>query len=130
MKRYVNNYLRSIEESSNHLDIEGSEISNSIILIETIDPVNAKNNLRSSKGDGRHNKYRLNAIKYALDKEEHTVKVMECMINNRWFQFKNTGEIITSGPYFSREVINDVCKEIFPTYELPSRTKHSGQIAN
>ncbi|OPD33713.1 hypothetical protein AL714_17965 [Clostridium botulinum] len=111
INKYIKNYLECLE--SNKL-----ENCQSVIVIETSDPIELKNNLRSSKKDGRHNEYRLKAIKYALEHEEHTVKTMESIIANRWFQFKSYGEIVSSIPYLSREVIESVCEELFPNYKI------------
>lgn len=131
LKRYINNYLASIgSKKDDSIDVDNMDINNTVRLIETIDPVNTRNNLRSSRSDGRHNTHRLNAIRYALDKEEHTVKMIECIINKRWFQFRNSGEIITSGPHFNREVVKDVCGEIFPNYELPSEERRNRQVTS
>ncbi|MEW9097081.1 MAG: hypothetical protein AB2417_18545 [Clostridiaceae bacterium] len=110
LNNYIKNYLQSVELNE--------ENSKEVIAIETSDPIEPKNNLRSSKEDGRHNEYRLRAIKYALDNEEHTVKTMECNIGHRWFQLRNQGEIISSITHFDTEVIQNVCREIFPDYEL------------
>ncbi|MBW4827662.1 MAG: hypothetical protein KZY61_00980 [Clostridiaceae bacterium] len=131
LMKYVRAYLESIGNvAAECLNVENSQINNSVILIETIDLMNSKNNLRSSERDGHHNKYRLDAIKCALEKENHTVKIVECMINNRWFQFKNSGEIVTDIPCFNREVIENVCKEIFPTYKLPAKKEYKKQATN
>lgn len=111
---YLNNYIKDYLEST---ELNG-ESSKEVIVIETSDPIEPKNNLKSSKKDGRHNDHRLEAIKYALENEDHTIKTMECNIENRWFQLKNQGEIILNSPHFDTEVIQNVCKEIFPSYEL------------
>jgi hypothetical protein len=116
LNKYVKEYLEYLQNDDKAED-ECDE-AYSIVVIETADPIEVKNNLRSSKKDGRHNEFRLGAIQYALEHEDHTVKSMDCNINGRWFQFKNHGEIVTKGPYFSREVIESVCEQIFPDYRL------------
>lgn len=115
----LNDYVKNILDK---IDINNEEfcISKNIPVIETEDPIDSKNNLRSSKRDSRHNIYRLQAINYALKNEEHNIKMMECEINKRMIIFKNTGEILLQIPFFGMEVITDVCKEIFPQYTLLS----------
>lgn len=125
----LNKYVISILDE---IDISNEEccINKNIPIIETEDPIDSKNNLRSSKRDSRHNVYRLMAINYALKKEEHNVKMMECEINNRIIVLKNTGEIILQLPYFGMEVITDVCKEIFPEYTLSERREEPTGTSN
>lgn len=119
LNQYVIKFLEEAAEEDKIKDVERH-----IILIETKDPVESKNNLRSSKKDCRHNKYRLQAIKYALENEEHIVKMLECEISNKIVIVKEN-EIILNGPFFEMEVINNVCKEIFPEYKLCSREEES-----
>ena len=116
---YVLSFLKEYEE-----DQKIKEVQRHIVLIETKDPVENKNNLRSSKKDCRHNKYRLQAIKYALENEDHVVKMLECELDKRIVIIKEN-EIILDGPFFGMEVINNVCKEIFPEYKLYSREDES-----
>lgn len=119
--RYVLDYLNSVETNDDKPKV--------VLVIETEDEDETKNNLRSSKEDGMHNDARLKAIREALTKENHTVKMMECMINNRWIQFRRNGEINLSGPYFGKEVIESVCKEMFTDYTI-FKDKEQSSIAN
>lgn len=120
LNTYVIDILKEIDDEK-----EEFTIKKTIPIIETEDPVDSKNNLRSSKRDARHNKFRLQAIKYALENEEHNVKNIECLINGRYICFKNRGEIILQVPYFGMEVIEDVCKEVFPKYRIASREEEA-----
>jgi|GEM_PF-2428576 hypothetical protein len=120
---YLNKYIK---DYLNNIECNKEDNNNSVIVIETSDPIESKNNLRSSKKDGRHNEYRLKAIKYALEHEDHNVKVVELKVKGRWFQLKSQGEIITIGPYFNREVVKSVCEEIFPDYKLSENEDASG----
>jgi hypothetical protein len=119
------NYIKQYLDTLKCNDYKGD---GPVIVIETSDPDEGKNSLRSSKIDGNHNIHRLEAIRYALEYERHTVKTIELIINGRWVQVKNYGEIITSGPYLSREVIKSVCEEIFPNYKLSERIAEEHQI--
>lgn len=120
LNSYVIDILKEIDDEK-----EEFTIRKTIPIIETEDPIDSKNNLRSSKRDARHNKFRLQAIKYALENEDHNVKTIECLINNRNISFKNRGEIILQVPYFGMEVIEDVCKEVFPKYRISSREEQA-----
>ncbi len=111
LNKYVKDYLDSVKNN-------GETLTNKIILIETCDPKKSKNKLKSSKIDGNHDKHRLDAIRYAIEKERNIVFQVECNINNIWLQFKHTGEIISSQTFFSKEVLKNVCIEIFPDYEI------------
>lgn len=116
LNEYVIDILQEIKE-------EEGILKKVIPIIETEDPVDSKNNLRSSTRDARHNKYRLQAIKYAIENEDHNIKTIESLINGRHILFRNKGEIILPIPYFGTEVIRDVCREVFPKYRLSSTAK-------
>ena len=111
---YIKRYLDALKQS-------GAEGDGPVLVIETSDPREVKNSLRSSKVDGKHSIQRLDAIRYALEYERHTVRSIECTINSMWFNIKNYGEIITSGPYLSKEVVESVCEEVFPEYKVSER---------
>ncbi|MEG0181243.1 MAG: hypothetical protein RR657_05075 [Peptostreptococcaceae bacterium] len=128
LNKYVLDFFENLlHENGEFKEVEEVEndISKKITIIETEDPIESKNNLRSSKRDSRHNKHRLQAINYALQNEDHCVKMIECIINNRIIIFKSSGEIILHGPFFGMEVISNVCKEVFPRYELPEHESES-----
>ncbi|MGK0469401.1 hypothetical protein [Clostridium sp.] len=116
---YIKRYLDALK-------LSGGEGDGPVLVIETSDPSEGKNSLRSSKVDGKHSRQRLDAIRYALEYERHTVRSIECTINSRWFHIKNYGEIITSGPYLSKEVIESVCEEVFPDYRISERAIAEG----
>ncbi|KMT21606.1 hypothetical protein [Clostridium cylindrosporum] len=122
LNKYVLDFFQNLVDENGEFKEFGeveNNISRKITIIETEDPIDTKNNLRSSERDSRHNKYRLQAINYALQNEEHCVKMIECIIGSRIIIFKSSGEIILQGPFLGMEVISNVCKEVFPRYKLP-----------
>ena len=84
-----------------------------ISIIETMCTLDKKNSLNSTADDFKHAPIRLEAIKYAIDNEDHDIATLECIVNSRNVRLRSGGYITLQDSTFKMEVIKDVWKEFF-----------------
>ena len=107
LQDYFNDYLN---------EIEANDVKKSISVIESLHELGEANSLKSIASDFNHSKHRIDAIKYAIDNEEHIIATLECIVNSKSIKLRHIGEIFLQDCTFQPEVMESVCNEFFKSY--------------
>lgn len=97
-------------------ELNDNNIRKSISLIETFNKSGKANSVRSKASDFNHSEHRIKAIEYAIEKENHSIATIECVVNSNSIRLRNNGEIYLQDCTFQSEVMESVCKEFFRSY--------------
>lgn len=104
---YFYEYLKELNENN---------IKKSISLIETFNKSGKANSVRSKASDFNHSEHRIKAIEYAIEKENHNISTIECVVNSNSMRLRYNGEICLQDCTFQSEVMESVCNEFFRDY--------------
>lgn len=74
--------------------------------------------IRSVNREYKHSIKRLEAIEDDINNEGLTISEIESCINGNSINVKKGGEMFCTNTFFYKEVIDDVCKELFGEYKL------------
>lgn len=107
LQEYFNDYLN---------EIELNDVKKSISVIESLHELGEANALKSVASDFKHSKHRIDAIKYAVNNENHIIATLECRVNSKSMKLRHIGEIFLQDCTFQPEVMESVCNEFFNGY--------------
>lgn len=108
LNKYFFSYMKEINENNP---------CKLITIIKTLS-FDGESSLKSINYNYEHRKSRLEAINDDVKNHNHTIAEIECNINDVLVNLKHVGELSCNNSCFSKEVIEDVCKEFFEDYKF------------
>lgn len=113
LEEYFRSYMNEIQEKNQKKLISIIEATSLNINAEE-----ERSLIRSVNREYKHSIKRLEAIEDDINNEGLTISEIESCINGNSINVRKGGEMFCTNTFFYKEVIDDVCKELFGEYKL------------
>lgn len=100
------------------IEVENQDIKKLVSLVEATNLIGARKATRSISHEYKHDECSINAIKSLVIDKGYCISAIECKLKSNLIKLKNFGEICIEKGFFSKEVLESVCKEFIEGHEI------------